>query len=382
MTTETLPDELLLAIFSNLSTFPQDHQWDLLNLCRVSKLIYPVAQELRLLKPYLRLSKLNQLTKQYQSRPDIAARVTSLEIIAPHNRRLASQYVNLCRCLAHNLRSTARAVTVEHASILLSILPQLHTLLLGANSLGDLNVFQQLILGPGKTYCQLHNLSGWSESAYFAYNKMGSFAALQKRLRVLELPVQWADFNFSPFNWEISHCTGLKHLIAPARALFNRKILADHILDALPTSLEKLTITTSLDHNLPYLLWNIASTLPRKNLPLLHEIEIWSLSRNPNPTVSPPSVFHTFGNKYDKIEYLCKILPNTGINVKINYNNDPSRMVVEDASWAARSGRIRSVDYLALESRGLIRKRTDLATGADWGNRKTRSRLLSKPIWR
>ena len=173
----TLPDELLLEIFHKTSTRPRDRQKHLRVLALVCRKLQLIATELLLTSPSVHLFEVDKLVSTYFKYPKFATKAHTLELAsisfdAEYERDPRSYDVNYEFVNVRSLNAQLRAKCVEcihnHKygslrwiddldkdprnaclAVLLAVLPNLRTLLMGANLLEfyplsmDLVEFQQ-----------------------------------------------------------------------------------------------------------------------------------------------------------------------------------------------------------------------------------------------
>lgn len=344
---ERLPDELLLAIFDRCSQIPVDRQKILLTIASVSSRLSSIAQECLFARPYLRVDRIDQIVPIYKRRPELAAKATTMEI-ASH--LTAAQ----CTC-GHQDRSLQQIVE------LFELLPRLHTILLGPTYHQNTLSLESLLLGPGELLCGKHGYLIENTTSAEASRTPKTYAQVLQRLRILELPTEWrynqmlADRGVFKTEWDLSICTSLKELVAPQGALFTGGDPNFRFLGSLPQSLEKLTLTTTLNVNLASLMRSLVVHIPRTALPRLQAIEIWSLSRDPDPSISPPKLFPRLEDEGKVVSECCAQLTALGMSTLIHYENDHCGFIMGQVS-KERGEVLDKGAYLGLEPRGIFEK--------------------------
>lgn len=349
---EGLPDDLLMAIFDQCYQRPVYRQRNLLNIARVSSRFAPIAQERLLAQPYLQVDHIDQLMLAYKRRPVIAAKVTTLELAI----RLTE-----ASCSCHQQGPTIFEKSLQQVAELFKLLPQLHTILLGSSYLKSTLSLQMLLLGPDRLLCGMHGKLLKNTACAEASGNSQAYAQVKQRLRVLELPIEWR--NYGPFanheayetEWDLSDYTSFKELVTPQQALFRGDYPNIRFLGTLPQSLEKLTVTTAENLSLVDLMRSLVMHLPQMALPQLKTIEIWSLSRDPDPSMSPPDLFPWLAGTAKIVSECCAQLTTLGINTLIHYENEGWNFMVDMGS--RETGENLGLDeYFRTEARGIFEK--------------------------
>jgi hypothetical protein len=291
----SLPNELLLKVFSNTDERPRDRQKHLRNLSLVCQRFLPIAQEVLLEAPTVHYNDVPGLLRSFFLYPNLAFKTETLEIASLSFSKSAEVRTRYNEELAHRLphppeqefQDQCLAVIAKQGNqvqekwhqdladqyldaylgVLLAILPNLKKLLLGANNLRYCNMLKETLklknARPMDTWRHYARYDGWMPDSPYLEDIFGTLAP---KLHTLELPGFWCH-SLSP---DVSSLTSLRHLALPGTTLDNRAILS------LPESLETLVITSGHSHPIAYDFWTRDIKLIRKeNLPNLKLVELY-----------------------------------------------------------------------------------------------------------
>ena len=367
-----LPDEVIIAILdSGLGLVPRHHQKGLVRVSLVCKHLHRIAQEVLLTRPYLRMNRITDLAQQYRKRPELAVKATQLELVVRYDRRSC-----FCGQLHFDLLDPIQIL--HELESLLALTPRLDTLLLGANEATELVPLQAWILGLTQFPCVRYGHDD-IEIDYVALRTMRASPVLTttlERLKVLGLPMDesWMRADLEPRGWTmltgLKRCVSLKHLAITATA-GNGNI---PLLHTLPTSLERLVITTNnSDIACAYLLLDLKTTSscrlsisawqqqsqeaqPLPCSPELRQIDIWSRSRDPDPNISHPSIYPELAEKAQRAASLRTLLSTFGIQLNVYFDND---VAVDTLLWVQDDLGCPDVDYdefLGLRARSYFKQ--------------------------
>jgi hypothetical protein len=152
-----LPDELILMFMHKLPDFPQDRQKEWVTLSKINRRLRALAIEQLLLRPVVHIARARKLIETYMRYPTIVSRVqvlefhpSSLDLNLQTARRLSTAYTDVpddrCSKLYNRIidESAVQYKQIWHEdlasgdpnaylAILLSMLPNLNSLLLAAN---------------------------------------------------------------------------------------------------------------------------------------------------------------------------------------------------------------------------------------------------------
>jgi hypothetical protein len=113
------------------------------------KHLLPVAKETLLIEPCVQLHRIHALNHQYKKHPELASKVTTLEVRANDQEG--------CVCTHQN--GIIAYSALRGFSALLRLLPNLTTLLLGANQLKDITPLHFLLAPRGSLFCPDHSFT-------------------------------------------------------------------------------------------------------------------------------------------------------------------------------------------------------------------------------
>lgn len=290
-----LPNELVLEVIDHLPYLPRDRRTHLLALTTVCKRLHEISTALLLTTPYVNMSRTRRLVDKYMSRPDLAIKVRSLDLyteeripapvpkpaqqfskkkrsVIRKNKQLWKSYANLVRStgVAEDVQKSWKDA-IEHeddkawVGLLLAALPNLECVLLGGLALDYLENVDRLcttaiLKDPRRT-----DLGGLAPKSYLH----DVFLALGPRLRTLELPHKAFGLCWE-LEWPLATYTGLKHLITHLDALYK-----DTVYDALPATLERLSVSCGEIHRATELLSNVTSRKKQLKLPSLKQLDLY-----------------------------------------------------------------------------------------------------------
>jgi hypothetical protein len=323
-----LPDELILQVLDHIPGIPRDKQQDILNLSLTCKRFRPICIETLLVHPILELSQVAQLVHRYSLNPSCIFKVQTLEIISVTTNSDQSRIIEpmrLATSKGHNLFSVkiqhfcsniissctsspqkqeswikdlANCVLDAYLGILLVMLPNLRSLLLGPNFLSHYPIFNPMICDRdherGGVLCALKPYIPYLDDV---------LNHLQQKLTSLELPVLWniKDTVYSPrkhfqsryiqnhlapiSRQSLPHFTQLRELTLPCFAFGQYRAIRPmwnmHAISVLPSSLETLRIVDARHVPLGYFLQPVLESA--NSLPRLKRVEVYFHDHEADP---------------------------------------------------------------------------------------------------
>ena len=304
-----LPDELLLQVMHGLPTIPHSRRGDLSSLSLTCKRIRPVTLEPLLISPIVHLYKIPSLLKLYFARPDLAAKVSTLELTTQCmcedpgevgtqscvedlkcNRPIVEgEFLKDCTNAIEGFATTPerkqeclidlQGDDYPHAAlaILLATLPRLEELLLGTSSLKHM-LFLRSTLHPDRNKCSQGEIACTQPSWMRGYID-DIMAQVAPRLQSLELPFTWSACGLhDAFGVRsLTAFTSLKHLTLPHKAAIVE--YSHDYTQFVPDTLEVLTIfLQDIRYRSSRAITDLlrALALARNTLPRLRHIELHS----------------------------------------------------------------------------------------------------------
>lgn len=316
-----LPDELLLEVLSHIPGVPRSKQQDMLNLSLTCKRFRSICVEALLVRPVLKLSHVAHLVHRYFLNPTYIPKVQALEIVSATSTTHQSQsmrtmllapgkahifsnhkFIDFCRNMINKCTSSSqkRSSWIQdltdysldaYLGILLLMLPNLNTLLLGPNFLSHYPLCNPLICSRdyernGITYA-LETPTSYLDNILHH---------LQQKLTILELPVLWNLSNkpYSPQNPDprarniqnhlapispqsLPHFTNLKELTLPCYAFGQHRAIRPmwdmSAKSTLPPNLEILRIVDAEHVSLRSFLRPVLRSAT--SLPSLKRVEVY-----------------------------------------------------------------------------------------------------------
>jgi hypothetical protein len=323
-----LPDELVLQVLNHIPGIPRDKQQDILNLSLTCKRFRPICIETLLVHPILKLSKVAQLVHRYSLNPSCIRKVQTLEIISATTKSDQSRMIESMRPVTskgHSLFSVktqrfysniissctsspqqqeawikdlAKCVLDAYLGILLVMLPNLHSLLLGPNFLSHYPIFNPMICDRN---CERGGVL-WALEPYIPYLD-DVLNHLRQKLTSLELPVLWniKDTVYSPqkhfqaryiqnhlapiSQQSLPHFTHLRELTLPCFAFGQYRAIRPmwdmHATSVLPPSLKTLRIVDAQHVPLGYFLRPVLESAT--SLPSLKRVEVYFHDHEADP---------------------------------------------------------------------------------------------------
>jgi hypothetical protein len=271
----SLPDEVLLQILVETPSIPEENQRTLKNIALTCRGFHPIAREALLATPCVRMNLINDLLDLYRKYPTFAMKPTTLEIRAAD--------VDTCTC-GFQAGRAAVAIIIGFKA-LMQLLPNVHTLLLGANRLKDIPAFHFLFLEKGKIFCSHHSTTFPDQPNPISALPDSFYPDLSGQLKTLELPAEWAQtwngrekkYHNVYMVWNLNNMASLTHITVPDRALASLWQVTGTAY--LPPTLEKLTVShvhaNEISPLLKQLLDNICESR-RQDTPNLRRIDVWT----------------------------------------------------------------------------------------------------------
>jgi hypothetical protein len=354
ITPQSSPNEVLLAILFQITTVPEDRQKALKHVSLASRRLLPLAQEAILAEPCVRIHRIHALIDQYRRYPSLRRKVTTLEVRGSDQEGCACTYQNGIVTIA----------ALQAFSSLIQLLPNIRTLLLGANQLKDITPLHFLFAPSGSIFCTHHCFTTPSLPNPMASLPSHFYPDVASRIITLELPAVWTqiwrkDHYHMPFEvfWQLQGFTALKHLTMSFEALCSDLYFQylDSDLIPFPESLESLTISNVGGAVLRTVLELLGYHIVKRNRGSeLRRINIWTHARH-HPERGPK-------NGSDNSD-LCHVLDLTDqilayvAFVAIHYDGCQSDWIRKTLMARERNGRpMREVEYFGRESRGCFER--------------------------
>jgi hypothetical protein len=316
-----LPDELFLEVLDHIPGLPRERQKTIISLSLTCKRFRPICLEKLLVHPVLKLPHVAHLVHRYFLNPVCISKVQTLEIVSatpttfqthitrgtflvPEKSHIFSnrKFQHFCTNIIHTCTSSPQkqSTWIRHLEnysfnaylgVLLAMLPNLQSLLLGPNFLNDYPVFNPLICD--RVYERNGILLALGTQTPYLDNVLNR---LQQNLTSLELPVLWSikDMVYSPQDehprarniqnhlapisqQNLLHFTNLKELTLPCFAFGQYRAIRPmwnmHAKSVLPPNLETLRIVDAEHVPLGYFLQPILESAP--SLPSLKGVEVY-----------------------------------------------------------------------------------------------------------
>jgi hypothetical protein len=316
-----LPDELFLEVLDHIPGLPRERQKTIINLSLTCKRFRPICLETLLVHPVLKISHVAHLIHRYFLNPACISKVQTLEIIsatpttfqphtvggtflAPEKSHIfaSRKFQHFCTNIIYTCTSSPQKQSTwienlknysfdAYLGILLAMLPNLQSLLLGPNFLHYYPVFNPLICD--RAYEQNGVLCALETQTPYLDNVLNH---LQQNLSSLELPVLWniKDMVYSPqdehvearniqnhlapiSSQSLQHFTNLRELTLPCFAFGQYRAIRPmwdmQAKSVLPPNLETLRIVDAQHVPLAYFLRPIL--VSAHSLPSLKRVEVY-----------------------------------------------------------------------------------------------------------
>jgi hypothetical protein len=140
---------VLLSILLQIPASPEDKQRALKHVSLMCSRLLPIAKEALLCEPYVHFHRIQDLVDKYKKHPNLRPKVITLEFRADDQ--------DGCTCTYQSGIITAS--TLQSFSFLVALLPNIKTLLLGANQLKDIKALHFLFMDHGETFCSHHGFT-------------------------------------------------------------------------------------------------------------------------------------------------------------------------------------------------------------------------------
>jgi hypothetical protein len=352
-------------ILHRVKAIPEDRQRALKHVSVTCRRFRPFAQESLLTEPCVRINRIHALISQYQRYPSLGARVITLEIRANDQEG--------CTCTYQNGVVTTAAL--QGFSSLIRLLPNVNTLLLGANQLKDITPLHFLVVPHGMIFCSHHGLTFPRAPNPLSSLPSHFFPDIASRITTLELPVIWAqewckDRYYTLFNvfWKLRGFTALKHLTMSFGALCSDLDIQRLSHDAVPfpESLQSLTISNVERLSLLWVMCCLRYYIIEKNRGCeLSRIDIWVHGWSCRGAEGE----YVYDNRL--IRKLRNLILQYVSFVDIHYDARQSSYIRETLMARERNGRpMGEIEYFGVESRGWFEKFREEAHERDmeaWG---------------
>jgi hypothetical protein len=340
-------------ILLQIVALPEDKQRALKHVMLTCKQLLPVAKETLLIEPCVQLHRIHALNHRYKKHPELASKVTTLELRANDQEG--------CVCTHQN--GIIAYSALRGFSALIRLLPNLTTLLLGANQLKDITPLHFLLAPRGSLFCPHHGFTAPRHPHPIATLPSHFYPAIASRITSLELPVVWTQqwnkdhyTNSVDVSWQLRGFTSLKHLSLPYPAFYgaiNEDDLANEMMP-FPETLTSLTISKLCGCTLRRLLWCLYVMIVVHNKGQeLSRIDIWCNKR------ATPEIYPVVGALHDEtqIQDLRNGIMEYVAWVDIHYDEFHSDWIRETALARERNGRkVGEVEYFGRESRGCFER--------------------------
>jgi hypothetical protein len=398
-----LPDELVIEVMNHLPDFSQDRQKEMVTLSKVCHRFRALATERLLLRPVVHIAKARKLVETYLRYPALAHKVYVLElrslpgvegesaqsVSTEHadipNDRCSDSYNSIIDESGVQDTQTWREELVSGApeaylGILLSMLPNLNSLLLAVN---NCNYFRSLdplfVLADNNRPLNGSLLIKPKEYLTACWKR------LVPRLRSLEMPYVWVDCLHGRV--DLKAFTTLQNLTMSCIWPFANAATATDALRMLPPSLHTLRLgelsTISLDGFLHHF-----AEVSRNDFPYLRQLTLYGDESTRGPGQLSEEELHTyhrwrnFKDESHSRSTLVELVKERGLEVDIHYTPHGAyrnRMVelVQKAypvTWTVEymRGTWHMHLMLAMQPRGLLERFRDEAHEADRVERMTR----------
>jgi hypothetical protein len=349
---------VLLSILLQIPALPEDKQRALKHVSLTCSRLLPIAKEALLREPCVRFHRIQDLVDKYKKHPNLRPKVTTLEFRADNQ--------DGCTCTYQS--GIIAASTLQIFSFLVALLPNINTLLLGANQLKDIKALHFLFMDRGETFCSHHGFTKPFYTWYFNPSPITdlpspSFPDIAHRITTLELPAvwtqQWNKDHYENYRvpriWALHGFTSLKHLTMPHYALYGVPLPDDKTYhSSLPETLRTLTISNVDGYRLHHVLWYLNRIIERcRKARELDSIDIWC-----HDCCAPqkyPAVEHIYEETQIRVfkDSISKYVADVGIH----YDACHSDWICETALARERKGRpVGELEYFGRESRGLFER--------------------------
>jgi len=344
-----LPNELTLSILSEINTIPEEKQRTLKSFSLTCRRFLPFAQDVLLASPCVNINLLHHLADAYcrnESSLSQGRRVTTLEI--------RSHKQHGCACTRNT--GILAIAALEGLRRLLHILPNMHTLLLGANRIQDIVPLHHIFWGDEYIFCTHHGWCKPSKPNPIAGLKIQDYPNLAQRLTTIEFPADWTQL----WNGKKQYC--LPHRESWALCDYERLTKITVPGRALASVVESIEFPFAFPENLTHLvvsnvsLWDALSYLEfskdSEHVSNLSKIEIWAREEHAGGRFWGVDR-HLIGCTIPRArkDWMAK-----GVVLDFRYDTCPSQHVRENMLRKERHGRqIIEVQCFAFEARGHFR---------------------------
>jgi hypothetical protein len=349
---------VLLSILLHIPALPEDKQRALKNVSLTCSRLLPIAKEALLHKPCVRSHRIQDLVDKYKKHPNLRPKVTTLEFRADDQEG--------CTCTYQS--GIIAASTLQSFSFLVALLPNINTLLLGANQLKDIKALHFLFMDRGETFCSHHGFTKPFCPWYFNPSPITdlpshSFPDIARHITTLELPAvwtqQWNKDHYENYRiariWSLHGFTSLRHLTMPHHALDGVPHPNNNrYRTPLPETLRSLTISNVDGYRLHTVLVYLNRLVERcEKARELESIHIWCHDRCEPEKY--PAVEHLY--EETQIQILKDSINKYVADVGIHYDACHSDWIRETGLARERKGRqVGELEYFGRESRGLFER--------------------------